>query len=59
MSTEFTQFLQEKLNLPQDSIEFALRHQTTTPSSMSIVLWQYGLISLKQLDQIFDWLEMG
>jgi hypothetical protein len=51
-------FLQEELRIPSDSIQVALRHhQETLPNLLPMVLWQYGLVSLEQLDKIFDWLE--
>ncbi|ABW25897.1 MULTISPECIES: DUF2949 domain-containing protein [Acaryochloris] len=50
-------FLQEELALPSDSIGLALRHLEQDPGPLPIVLWQYGLITLDQLNQIYDWLE--
>jgi hypothetical protein len=49
-------FLKEELQLPTDSITLALKHSEQIPSLLPITLWQYGLITLVQLDQIFDWL---
>ena len=49
-------FLQEELSIPSESIQIAIRHEET-PNLFPMVLWQYGLVSLEQLDQIFDWLE--
>jgi hypothetical protein len=51
-------FLQEELRIPAASIQVALRHhQEPLPNLLPMVLWQYGLVSLEQLDKIFDWLE--
>ncbi|MGD1942168.1 MAG: DUF2949 domain-containing protein [Leptolyngbyaceae cyanobacterium] len=50
-------FLQTELAVSQDSINMALRHYEQDPGPLPIVLWQYGLISLEQLDQIYDWME--
>jgi len=50
-------FLQEELSIPNDSIGLALRHLEQNPGPLPIVLWQYGLITLEQLNQIYDWLE--
>lgn len=50
-------FLQEDLAIPTASIEIALRHPEQNPSLLPMILWQYGLITLEQLDLIFDWLE--
>ncbi|OUC13734.1 MAG: hypothetical protein B0A82_15640 [Alkalinema sp. CACIAM 70d] len=51
------QFLRDELLLPADSIALALNNSQHAPSQLPMVLWQYGLITLRQLDQIFDWLE--
>ncbi|MCA1992928.1 MAG: DUF2949 domain-containing protein [Coleofasciculus sp. S288] len=50
-------FLQEELSLPAASIELAVRHHPDTPNLVPMILWQYGLVTLEQLDLIFDWLE--
>jgi hypothetical protein len=50
-------FLREELALPNDSIGLALRHLEQDPGPLPIVLWQYGLITLDQLNKIYDWLE--
>jgi hypothetical protein len=49
-------FLKEELQLPTDSIKLALQHSEQIPSLLPIILWQYGLITLAQLDKIYDWL---
>ena len=49
-------FLQEELLIPTESIQIASR-QDVTANLFPMVLWQYGLVSLEQLDKIFDWLE--
>jgi hypothetical protein len=50
-------FLQTELSIPAESISLALRQTTETPNLLPMVLWQYGLVTLHQLEQIFDWLE--
>lgn len=50
-------FLQEDLSVPANSIDLALRRGENTPHAFPMVLWQYGLINIEQLDRIFDWLE--
>ncbi len=55
---KFISFLQEELFLSHDSISLVLRHQNSPFSSFPMLLWQYGLITLAQLDLIFDWLEI-
>jgi Protein of unknown function (DUF2949) len=50
-------YLQEELAVSDASIAIALRHCEQDPGPLPIILWKYGLITLKQLDQIYDWLE--
>jgi hypothetical protein len=50
-------FLRDELSIPSASISLALQHSQHTPSLMPMVLWQYGLVSLNELNEIFDWLE--
>ena len=50
-------FLQEELAIPLSSITVAVRRCEEDPGPLPMVLWQYGLVTLEQLDRIFDWLE--
>lgn len=50
-------FLQEELAISKDSIAIALRHVEQDPGPLPMILWQYGLVTLEQLDRIFEWLE--
>lgn len=56
-------FLQEDLAISPASIAVAerasdnqRRNREHDPSSLPMILWQYGLVTLEQLDKIFDWL---
>jgi Protein of unknown function (DUF2949) len=51
------QFLKEDLAIPVGAIALALKHCATMPNYLPMTLWQYGLITIDQLAQIFDWLE--
>jgi hypothetical protein len=55
--TRFIRFLQEDLAISASAIAVALRHREQDPGPLPMILWQYGLITLEQLDQIYDWLE--
>ncbi len=66
--SRFLRFLQEELSISPASIAFAEKAQNSAPSlreatqypdpnPLSMTLWQYGLVTLEQLDKIFDWLE--
>lgn len=57
--SRFIYFLQEDLAISATSIAIALRHREYDPGSLSMILWQYGLVTLEQLDQIYDWLEQA
>ncbi|MDJ0673895.1 MAG: DUF2949 domain-containing protein [Calothrix sp. MO_167.B42] len=54
---QFMNFLQEDLAIPATDLQLALRHPEQTPGLLPMILWQYGLVSVNQLDRIFDWLQ--
>ncbi|CDN11048.1 hypothetical protein RintRC_7342 [Richelia intracellularis] len=43
--------------IPAADVQLALRHPEQTPGLLPMILWQYGLVTLNQLDRIFDWLQ--
>ncbi len=51
------QFLQDELAISSSSIQVALNHSEQDPGPLPIILWQYGLVTLEQLEQIYDWME--
>jgi hypothetical protein len=55
--SQFIQFLQDEINLSDDSIAIAQRSIEKNSPLLPMVLWQYGLINIEQLDKIYDWLE--
>lgn len=57
MQKKLTKFLIEELGIPAPQISLALRKIPQTPNQLPMMLWQYGLINLGQLEQIFDWME--
>jgi hypothetical protein len=52
-------FLQLELAIPADSIALALKTGERDPNRLSVILWLYGLLTLEQLERVFDWLETG
>lgn len=54
---QFIAYLQNELDIPPESIQLALRQVGGFPYRLPIVLWQYGFVSLNQLNEIFVWLE--
>ncbi len=55
--SKFIRFLQEDLSLSTSSITLALRYREQNPGPLPMILWQYGLVSIEQLDRIYNWLE--
>ncbi|WP_298977703.1 DUF2949 domain-containing protein [uncultured Thermosynechococcus sp.] len=56
-SPQLLRYLEQELALPPESIAMALRQWQQQRGSLPIILWQYGLITLEQLDRIFEWLD--
>jgi Protein of unknown function (DUF2949) len=50
-------FLQQELSLSSATLETALLHSEKFQGPLPMVLWQQGLVSLKQLERIYDWLD--
>ncbi|WP_310424630.1 DUF2949 domain-containing protein [Chamaesiphon sp. VAR_48_metabat_135_sub] len=50
-------FLRQNLNLSNDSVQLALKQSQSDYHSLPIILWQYGLVSLPELDRVYDWFE--
>ncbi len=49
------QFLQRRLGLSPSAIELGLRQAELEQAPLPIVLWSFGLLSLNQLEEVFDW----
>ena len=49
-------FLRQELALPEDQIALAQRY-SQDENSLTMVLWQYGMLTIEQLEQVFDWIE--
>lgn len=57
MQAKLITFLKDELAIPSSSIDLALRQNEGNPGFLHMILWQYGLVTLSQLNRIFDWLE--
>jgi len=51
------EFLNQELAVPTDAIALGMRQSASMPNLLPMVLWQYGIVTTCQLEQIFDWLE--
>ena len=49
------QFLQRRLGLSPSALELGQRQAELEQAPLPIVLWSFGLLSLEQLEQVFDW----
>jgi hypothetical protein len=55
--SQLIRFLEEELAISAPSIAIALRRCEKDPGPLPMILWQYGLVTIEQLDRIYDWLE--
>ncbi|MDJ0531715.1 MAG: DUF2949 domain-containing protein [Xenococcaceae cyanobacterium MO_207.B15] len=59
MLEKLINYLRSELGISADAISLARKTQTLEPYTLPIILWQYGLLDKKQLEHIFDWLEVS
>lgn len=61
MSNPLTQklfdYMRKELGISDAAIAAASRKSISSLNQFPIVLWQMGLVSLEQVERIFDWLE--
>jgi Protein of unknown function (DUF2949) len=56
---QLIEFLQQELSISAEAIGLVMRCQETPLRQLPIQLWQHGLMTLQQLEQVFDWQEQG
>jgi Protein of unknown function (DUF2949) len=56
LQARLIQFLQDELEVAPAAIALALKQREPVPHLLPIILWQYGLVTLDQYDQILNWL---
>ena len=59
MSERLINFLVSELDIPMDAISLAQKSPNIEPNILPIVLWQYGFLDIKQLDRVYEWLEVS
>jgi hypothetical protein len=59
MLEQLINFLRSDLEVSADAISLAQKTETVEPHTLPIILWQYGLLTIQQLDHVFDWLEIS
>ena len=50
-------FLRHQLGLSESALALGLKQAELEQAPLPAVLWRYGLLSLEQLTQVFDWQE--
>lgn len=55
--TEFCRFLQDELAVSHAELTVVIQRRKQASDPLPMLLWQYGFISLSQLQKIFDWLK--
>lgn len=53
----FIQFLENDLAMPKDALAIVQKAVDKNVEPVPMILWQYGLVTLEELDRIYDWLE--
>jgi Protein of unknown function (DUF2949) len=55
--TKLIHFLQNDLDISDPSMAIALKQVEHNPGPLPMILWQYGLVTIEQLDRIYDWMD--
>ncbi len=50
-------FLRHRMGLSEGALALGLKQAELDQAPLPAVLWRYGLLSLEQLAQVFDWQE--
>ncbi|MDJ0598286.1 MAG: DUF2949 domain-containing protein [Crocosphaera sp.] len=57
LQSPLLEYLRHKLAIPTDALKMAVKFTEASMGSLPMVLWQYGLIDINQLDQVLDWID--
>ena len=55
--TKLIRFLQDDLAISTSSMAIVLKQIERNPGPVPMLLWQYGLVTIEQLDRIYDWID--
>jgi Protein of unknown function (DUF2949) len=55
--TKLIHFLQEDIAIPASSMAIVFKQIEHNPGPLPMILWQYGLVTIEQLNRIYDWIE--
>jgi hypothetical protein len=59
LEPQLIEFLRQELSISSKEIGLVMRGQEFLIAQLPILLWQYGLITIHQLEKIFDWQEQS
>tara|TARA_Y100001968_G_scaffold317518_1_gene346658 strand:+ start:391 stop:600 length:210 start_codon:yes stop_codon:yes gene_type:complete len=54
-SEELCNFIIAKLGISQSALELGIKRSILENTPLPIVMWSYGLLTLKQLNMILSW----
>ncbi|WP_110985243.1 DUF2949 domain-containing protein [Acaryochloris thomasi] len=57
LTAHLTEFLQKDLSVSQEAISLVLRQEISSLNHLPVILWKFGLVSLPQVNRIFEWIE--
>ncbi|WP_017327127.1 DUF2949 domain-containing protein [Synechococcus sp. PCC 7336] len=52
--TDLVKVLREEFSVSAEELDLAMRHAQRLQGPLHMVLWQFGLITLEQLDALLD-----
>ena len=58
MLEQLIQFMRSQLGVSAEAIALARKKSDLEPHTLPIFLWQYGLLNSRELELVFDWLEV-
>ena len=50
-------YLRREIGLSDDALALGVRQSVQEQAPLPVTLWRFGLLSLGQLDQVYDWQE--
>lgn len=50
-------FLQQELSISPQSLQLGLKQSENNEIFLPLILFQYGIINLQQLELVFDWID--
>ena len=56
LNREIIYFLKDEIGLEESSIELGLKLLVKNNSPLPILLWSYGILTIEELDQLYNFL---